>query len=117
MIKKKSDLKVNEIDGLKGGIGKLKMIEILTASELKDEGKLFSRVILEKGSSIGFHKHENDFEVYYILKGKGEVQEADGTYEVGEGDVVYTSHGEEHSLINIGENKLEMIAVVINDRV
>lgn len=33
MIKKKSDLKVNEIDGLKGGIGKLKMIEILTASE------------------------------------------------------------------------------------
>lgn len=50
MIKKKSDLKVNEIDGLKGGIGKLKMIEILTASELKDEGKLFSRVILEKGS-------------------------------------------------------------------
>lgn len=114
MVKKKSDLKINEIEGLKGGIGRLKMIEILTAAELKDEGKLFSRVILEKGSSIGFHKHENDFEVYYILKGNGKVQETNGAYLVDEGDVVYTSHGEEHSLINIGENELEMIAVIIN---
>lgn len=116
MIKRKSDLKINEIEGLKGGFGRLKMIEILTATELKDEGKLFSRVILERGSSIGFHKHINDFEVYYILKGNGEVQEANEIYKVGEGDVVYTSHGEEHSLINTGQSELEMIAVIINHK-
>ena len=109
-------LKVNEIEGLKGGEGKLKMIEILTKEELKDEGKLFSRVILERKSSIGLHKHINDFEVYYILKGTGQVLEKNKTYTVNEGDVVYTSHEEEHSIENIGDDELEMLAVVINHK-
>lgn len=116
MIKKKSDLKTKEIEALKGGKGKLTMIEILTEKELKDEGKLFSRVILDKGSSIGLHKHIDDFEVYYILKGIGKVLEKNGTYLVNEGDVVYTSHNEEHSIENIGDGELEMLAVVINHK-
>ena len=115
VIKKKSDLNITEIEGLRGGVGKLKMIEILSKDELQNEGKLFSRVILEKNSSIGLHRHVNDFEVYYILKGIGLVEEESGTYTVNEGDVVYTCDGEQHSLLNVGDSELEMLAVVINN--
>lgn len=115
MIKRKNELEIKEIEGLRGGVGKLKMTEILSKDELQNEGKLFSRVILEKNSSIGLHKHVNDFEVYYILKGVGLVEEESGTYTVNEGDVVYTCDGQQHSLLNIGDSELEMLAVVINN--
>ncbi|MGL5723063.1 hypothetical protein, partial [Cetobacterium sp.] len=85
MIKRKNELETKEIEGLRGGVGKLKMIEILSKDELQNEGKLFSKVILEKNSSIGLHRHVNDFEVYYILKGVGLVKEESGTYTVNEG--------------------------------
>lgn len=115
MIKRKNDLITKKIEGLRGGQGKISLIEILSNEELKNEGKLFARLTLEKGASIGVHQHINDFEVYYILKGTGSVEEENETYIVSEGDVVYTSHGEQHSLTNIGDSELEMLAVVINN--
>lgn len=115
MIKKKNDLKTTIVKNLRDGIGKISITEILSTKEMKNKGKLFSRLSLEKGSSIGLHEHINDFEVYYILSGTGLVQEKDSKHLVSQGDVVYTTHKEQHSLFNTGEDNLEIIAVVIND--
>ncbi|WP_297487403.1 cupin domain-containing protein [uncultured Cetobacterium sp.] len=114
MIKTKNDLKSITVNGLREGIGIINITHLLSLEELKNKGKLFGKLELEINSSIGFHKHIDDFEVYYILKGKGLVKDNKANYIVEEGDVIYTTSGESHSLTNIGENKLELLAVVIN---
>ncbi|MCC0649497.1 cupin domain-containing protein [Clostridioides sp. ZZV15-6598] len=113
MIRKKSELQVEVKENLTGGVGKVKLENILQVEELKGKGRLFKRVTLPVGSSIGVHDHTTDFEVYYILKGKGKVFDNGEFVEVNEGDVIYTADGEEHSIENIGEEELEFVAVVL----
>ena len=57
--------------------------------------------------------HTEDFEVYYILKGVGQVLDNGNLVEVKEGDVIYTADGNNHYLENIGVVDLELIAVVL----
>lgn len=113
MIRKKSELQVEVKENLNGGIGKVKLENIIQNEELKGKGRLFKRVALPVGSSIGVHDHKTDFEVYYILKGKGKVFDNGEFVEVNEGDVVYTADGEKHSIENIGEEDLEFVALVL----
>lgn len=113
MIRKKSELQVEVKENLTGGVGKVKLESILKVEELKGKGRLFKRVTLPVGSSIGVHDHTTDFEVYYILRGKGKVFDNGKFVEVNEGDVIYTADGEEHSIENIGEEELEFVAVVL----
>ncbi len=113
MIKTRESINVQEVEGLRGGNGTAEIHHIIEGDELKEKGKLFSKIVLPKGASIGLHEHSEDFEVYYILKGKGLVREGEDAIEVRERDAVYTSDGQKHSIENIGEEDLEFMAVVI----
>lgn len=55
MIRKKSELQVEVKENLNGGIGKVKLENIIQNEELKGKGRLFKRVALPVGSSIGVH--------------------------------------------------------------
>ncbi|MEG2769431.1 MAG: cupin domain-containing protein [Oscillospiraceae bacterium] len=67
---------------------------------------------LESSASIGLHKHENNSEILYVLKGNGKVL-YNGEYEkVSEGICHYCPKGDSHSLINDSENDLIFFAVV-----
>ena len=74
--------------------------------------------ILVPGASIGFHKHEGNCEVIFILDGKGCVieQEPDSeqtSREVSAGDCLYCPDGHSHSLMNTSaEGDLVFYAVV-----
>ena len=64
------------------------------------------------GASIGLHTHENDSETIYILSGTGKVL-CDGVYEpLKPGDVHYCPMGHAHSLINDGEENLEVLGII-----
>ncbi|MGL6107117.1 cupin domain-containing protein [Romboutsia sp.] len=113
MIKRKDDLLTVEKEKLRNGKGVVKLQHIIQGDELKDKGTLFARIIIPVGNSIGMHDHTDDFEVYYILKGKGKVFDNGQLVEVTEGDVVYTADGKEHYIENIGDEDLEFLATVI----
>ena len=78
------------------------------------EAKVFARVALRPGSMAPLHKHEGSFEAFYILAGKGEVNDNGVMAEVKVGDVMFTDDGESHSIRNTGETDLEYIALVVN---
>ena len=78
------------------------------------EAKVFARVALRPGSMAPLHKHEGSFEAFYILAGKGEVNDNGVTAQVKLGDVMFTDDGESHSIRNTGETDLEYIALVVN---
>lgn len=67
---------------------------------------------LEPGASIGYHKHETNSEIIYIIKGSGRVL-YDNEYEpVKEGQCHYCPKGHFHSLINDSAADLHFFAVV-----
>ncbi len=114
MIIRKSDMRVDE-SNLRNGNGLVKREFIVEGDNLRKKAKLFSKITIPKGNSIGMHSHDDDFEVYYILQGQGRVLDGKDYVQVNEGDAVYTADGNKHFIENIGEEDLVFIAVVINE--
>ncbi len=77
--------------------------------------RMASRIEIPAGASIGYHVHERETELYAILEGRGVVTERDGDHPVGPGDAVFTAHGEGHSIKNVGDKPLVMLAVITTE--
>nr|MBQ6739973.1 hypothetical protein [Synergistaceae bacterium] len=60
-----------EVNGLAGGKGVARVHHIVSLEELLGHGRLYARVILPPGASVGWHQHVRDTEPYYILSGEG----------------------------------------------
>lgn len=61
----------------------------------------------------GKHRHNGDFEVFFILKGQGLYDDNGSQTTVKAGDVTVCRQGEEHALRNDGPDDLEMIALIL----
>jgi mannose-6-phosphate isomerase-like protein (cupin superfamily) len=79
-------------------------------------GRLFARGVLTPGSSVGYHAHEGDYEIYYILSGKGLGNDNGEECTLEAGDSFLTKNGSSHSLENIGDVDLEYIAIILFDK-
>ena len=112
MIKRKDELTkvVGPIEGGKGEISRELLIE---GDELKNKAKVFAKLTVPVGASVGLHEHTDDYEVYYILSGKGKVLDNGEVVEVGAGDVVYAIDTE-HYIENSGDEDLVFLAVIVN---
>lgn len=116
MIKRSHELKKAINKEFLGGKGEVQLTHFLDKEDASGKGRLFAKSVLPPGSSIGFHKHNGDFENYYILKGKALVTDDDGSQHVLEaGDVMFTPNGCGHAIENIGEENLEYIALILFD--
>ena len=108
--------KVNtvEVEGLAGGKGIAIVNHIVPAEDLYGHGRMYAKVELLPGASVGWHRHEGETEPYYILSGKGLFIDNDGSKtEVGEGDVCTILPGQCHSIENISEDeKLVFMALI-----
>lgn len=113
MIKKKCDCIVDVRNAVRGGKGQARFEHVWKQNEeIKANMRLFSRIILEPGCSIGYHVHENEDEIYVILKGRAEVDD-NGVKKILEaGDSILTRNGEGHSITAIGDETLETLAVI-----
>lgn len=114
MIRKERDMKLEQRKAMRGGQGLVDILHILPKEELSG-GRLFSKILLRPGCSIGEHRHEGETEYYYILRGEGEVKENSGVRSLGPGDLVITGNGESHSIRNTGSEEMEFIALILFD--
>lgn len=68
---------------------------------------------IHAGSSIGIHKHETSDDINYVLSGNGKAI-CDGQEEILLPGVCHICRkNSEHSIINTGDNNLNLITVVI----
>ena len=113
MIKRDGNYEKIVKEEMRGGAGKV-VIEKLwdPESELKANNRLFAKLTLEPGSSIGFHKHENEEEVFVIIKGAAEADDNGKTETLYPGDTILTANGAGHSVKSVGDETLEMLAVI-----
>lgn len=114
MIKKAENLAFVKKPAPFQGVGTISCKEFSKIpEELYGKGRFFGHTIIDAGSEIGYHVHENESETYYILSGRGIFNDNGTLLEVGPGDVTFTGDGEGHGLRAGNEGPVELIALIL----
>ncbi len=101
-----SKIEKTKTQKMKGGIGSVD-------AWISDDGSVkIMKSVLPRGSSIGYHKHETNGEVVYVISGTATCT-LDGVEEIVEpGEVHYCPKGHSHGVVNKGKNDLVVFCVV-----
>jgi len=92
--------------GMKGGTGPVK------AWIANDGAVKIMKSVLPQGSSIGYHRHETNSEIVYVISGTATCT-LDGMEEtVQPGEVHYCPQGHSHGVANQGKADLVVLCVV-----
>lgn len=113
MLIKCADQKRTVATGLAGGKGEAHMTTLLPAEESAGSGRLFAIVSLDPGSSVGYHQHKDEYEIYYVLEGTGVVTEDGKEYTVEPGDMHQCKSGSSHGIENRSNAPLKFMALII----
>lgn len=113
MIIRSNETKNSAMTPCCDGIGATYFERFLDGDELPKNLNFVSRLKIEKGNSIGLHRHEGEVEFYYILKGEGLVQDDDFSTTVYEGDLTMTDNMHRHSIANQKDEVLEILAFIV----
>ncbi len=113
MFRKSTDMVTEVRERMRDGAGSTEILHIIKKEDTKGHLRLFAKVRLRKGCSIGLHAHEGEDEVFYILSGKGKANDSGKEYDVGPGDAIVTGNGASHSIANTGDEPLEFMAAIL----
>ncbi len=114
MIRKASEIVPNKAEHRFGGDGFIVSKRLINSdAELNGKGRLFSHTTVAPHSGIGFHKHEGDTEIYYILSGKANYNDNGTIVPIEAGDVTFTPSGTGHAVENPYDEPMEMISLII----
>lgn len=114
MIRKSSECQIEYREHMRDGDGTVQLTNFITGpEELNGKGRLFSRITLNPGCSIGYHVHEGDAELFYILRGTAEYSDNGTVKQVTAGDVTICPDGEGHGIANRTDEVVELIAVIV----
>ena len=112
MIRKAADCKKMYNEKMRGGNGTVEITSFATPEELNNKGRLFANITLNPGCSIGYHVHEGDAELFYILKGTAEYSDNGTIKQVSAGDVTICPAGTGHGIANRTDEVVELVAVI-----
>lgn len=114
MVKRNAEILCETLEGFKGGNGAVHLTKFVLGEDIGNKGRFWAYCRLPQGCSLGYHKHEGEFETYYFLKGTGKASDNGEETTVYPGDVLICKDGCSHSLENIGTEDLEYLAVILN---
>ena len=113
MIRKATDCKKVYNEKMRGGNGTVEITNFATPEELNNKGRLFANITLKPGCSIGYHVHEADSELFYVMKGEALYNDNGTEYTVSAGDVMLCPAGTGHAVANNGTENVELCAVIV----
>ena len=99
-------IKEEVIHNLKGGEGEL------DTRNFVDENNKIMLSKLKPGASSGYHVHEQNCEIVYIISGEGYFKYDNIIERINAGKVHYCPKGHGHSMVNDGRDDLVYLAIV-----
>ncbi|MBP3815395.1 MAG: cupin domain-containing protein [Firmicutes bacterium] len=117
IIRRKEDREKVLLERRFDGPGVVDVTKIIhNDQELYGKGRLFNDNILEKDCGIGFHMHNGDGEIYYIVSGEAEYEDNDHSITtLHAGDITITYSGEGHGITNVKDEPCRLIALILYD--
>ncbi len=112
MIKTFNKYRTEIREKMRNGDGRVKIEHFWEPkTELKSNIRMFARLTLEPGASIGFHEHINEEEVFVVVRGTAEADDNGRKMILNAGDTILTGNSC-HAIKNAGDDTLELIAVI-----
>ncbi len=114
MIRHAEDCKVEYREHMRDGDGTVIITNYIEGpAELNEKGRLFAKITLNPGCSIGYHVHDKDAELFYIMKGTAEYNDNGEIRTVKAGDVTICPTGTGHGIANKTDEVVELTAVIV----
>ena len=96
------------------GVGQIKMSRIYGNLDFKSKCDFVDHSVIPPGTSIGVHTHENNEEVYFIIKGRGLMTLNGEEVEVSAGDLILNKCYGTHALKNCGDDPIEILVFQVS---
>jgi mannose-6-phosphate isomerase-like protein (cupin superfamily) len=113
LIKRQSAMRREFMEKSRGGNGVTIFDHVLEKNEMRANCRMFTKITLEPGASIGYHQHTQEEDIYYIINGIATVNDNGETRTVYPGEVVYAGNGGSHAIANDGQAPLEFMSVIM----
>lgn len=114
MVRRAEECRLEYREHMRDGDGTVEVTNLIAGDqEMNGKGRLFARITLRPGCSIGYHVHDKDAELFYIMKGTAEYQDGDKWRTVTAGDVTLCPTGTGHGIANRTDEVVELIAVIV----
>ena len=113
MIKNYLSSKKQLQDKSHGGTGKVDLYEIWSKSDFKSDVDFCDRVVIPPGSTIGYHQHGNNEEMYVVLDGEGLMTRDGEEVIVKKGDMILNPAGGAHGLVNNSNRDIDLLVIQI----
>ncbi len=115
MINRKNDLKSETRKNMREGKGDIEITHLADKATLGECCRLFAKIVVKPGDSIGKHPHHGEKEIYYFLSGSGKAHDDEKVCDIEAGDVMVTPDGHSHSIENTGNEDLIYLALILKD--
>lgn len=117
MIRERDEKIYDRKPALFNGTGEILVRSLLNGpEEMYQTGRVFGHTTVYPGSEIGYHVHQDESETYYILSGTGTYNDNGTIKTVKAGDVTFCGAGEGHGIAAVGNEPIEMIALILYDK-
>lgn len=114
MVRKNSEKIVERHDAKFGADGYITVRNLVNSiEELNGKGRVFAHTTVAPHSGIGYHVHNGDTEIYYVLSGNAEYNDNGVLTTIEQGDVTFTPSGTGHGINNTSDEPLEIIALIL----
>lgn len=100
-------------DGIHDGEGPVRLSEIWSAADFRGNWDFVDRLVVPAGSTVGYHRHGDNEEMYIVLKGSGTMTMDGETFPVSEGDMMLNRPNGEHGLVNDSGGDIDMLIVQV----
>ena len=113
MVTRKENIRPIIKEQMRGGDERAVQTPVIDEAQFCGHGRLFAKMTLEPGCSIGWHEHHGESETFYILAGAARYCDNGEWVTLRAGDCAYTPSGEGHSIANAGTQPLEFMALIV----
>jgi quercetin dioxygenase-like cupin family protein len=113
MIRQKDEVRIRKVSNAQGGKGDIFFHDWLLPEEAPGHGRVFSKLVIPSGCSIGPHPHNGEFEAFYVLEGTATVTDGDTVVEVPAGGMNLCREGDVHGVENKTGEDLVLMALIM----
>ena len=89
------------------------MYEIWEKANFESNIDFCDRVVVPPGSSVGYHQHGGNEEMYIVLEGEGLMTIEGEEVIVVEGDMILNPAGGRHGLSNNSVNNIDLLVIQV----
>jgi len=114
MIRKKEEVRIRNVANAQGGKGEIFFHDWLLPEEAPGHGRVFSKLVIPAGCSIGPHTHQGEFEAFYVLEGTATVTDGTDVITLEAGGMNFCKDGDVHGVENQTDKDLILMALIMN---